>query len=167
MTISKLFYFWKRPGLYNKLEGTPPLIAICDKTTERFKRPSFSVIIKRREEHQSFATKKQNPTENTWVRLLALSQEWWRRDYVSQVYSFVQGGNDNANKDIIRIQNNSFAKHLPSGLAHCGSQVFFVFLLNLLSHLYPSCDPRKTKWGRKSNFIIYLKKLSKIPILII
>lgn len=116
---------------------------------------------------KSTQTKKQNPTENTWVRLLALSQEWWRRDYVSQVYSFVQGGNDNANKDIIRIQNNSFAKHLPSGLAHCGSQIFFVFLLNLLSHLYPWCDPRKTKWGRKSNFIIYLKKLSKIPILII
>ena len=30
---------------------------MCDKTTERFKRPSFSVIIKGREGHQSFATK--------------------------------------------------------------------------------------------------------------
>ena len=28
------------------LEGTHPLIAMCGKTTETFKRPSFSVIIK-------------------------------------------------------------------------------------------------------------------------
>ena len=63
MTISKLFYFWKRPGLYNKLEGTPPLIAMCDKTTKWFKRTSFSVLIKRWEEHQSFATKNKTPQE--------------------------------------------------------------------------------------------------------
>ena len=54
------------------LGGTASLIAMCDKTTERFKRPSFSVIIKRREEHQSFATKKQNPTGYT----LTINSTW-------------------------------------------------------------------------------------------
>ena len=63
MTISKLFYFWKRPGLYNKLEGTHSLIVMSDKTTERFKRPSFSLLIKRWEEHEGFATKNKTPQE--------------------------------------------------------------------------------------------------------
>ena len=62
-----MFYFWKRPGLYNKLEGTPPLIAMCDKTIKWFKRTSFSVLIKRWEEHQSFATKNKTPQDNLIV----------------------------------------------------------------------------------------------------
>ena len=50
------------------LEGTPPLIAMCGKTTETFKRPSFSVIIKFKRRTPKLCNQKQNPTgyPDTW-----------------------------------------------------------------------------------------------------
>ena len=40
---------------------------MSDKTTERFKRPSFSLLIKRWEEHEGFATKNKTPQDNLIV----------------------------------------------------------------------------------------------------
>ena len=61
------------------LEDTPPLIAMCDKTTERFKRPSFSVIIKWKRRTPKLCNQKTKPHRIPW-HLGPRSQSFWDRE---------------------------------------------------------------------------------------